>query len=313
MKININYKNLNFLDALTLWLVKNDFLDEAQVVNSQSINEKRIVPLKELRIAYKRDDLVTVYHKTLKDRVFIGLDKSSRNTHIVSVYFSNFQSGIVALCDQLYNLSPGDCEYGEITTLGVQQIRALRRNHRVYNFSEELGLGCPWYLIVNEEIFDIHFDRPNERIPVFKLESKFEGSYSIQFWESHDQITTDTEKRIKDIYEYLNPKKSNVVNTKNMTPPLLNYTEIISAHFENLEKLLGTPGVGDESKTDAWWVFQLEDGTKGEIHNYKGGKNYLGDEGTANKDIICWTIRAVNKAEMNRLCEFLRVSKVLIE
>jgi len=313
MKIRISYSNLNFLEALASWLVENDFLHEAQVINSQSIYNKRIVPLKELRKGHKKNDLVTVHHKTSEDKVTIGMDKSIRDTHLVFVYLSDSLSSAVTLCDQLYNLCPDDCEFSEITYLGVLQMRALRRNLKIYNFSEELGLSCPWYIIAREEIFFKYFHRPNEKMPFFKLESKFEGSYSITFWKNQETITKENENRIKSVFQYLNPpKETEAGNTEFVTGQSLNYTERISAHFNKLEKLFGIPGVGDESKTDAWWEFKLMDGTRGEIHNYKDGKNYLGAEGTATENISSWTIRASDKTKMIKLLDFLRENKVLI-
>ena len=65
--------------------------------------------------------------------------------------------------------------------------------------------------------------------------------------------------------------------------------------YAMLCKMLGKPKkIIDGYKVDAEWVLGTPFGT-GTIYNYKDGRNYLGKEGLAMKDITEWHIGGLNK------------------
>jgi hypothetical protein len=54
----------------------------------------------------------------------------------------------------------------------------------------------------------------------------------------------------------------------------------IETSYANLVSKFGKPlGVSGDDKVDVEWLIRFSDGTIADIHNWKDGKAYLGDEG----------------------------------
>lgn len=69
----------------------------------------------------------------------------------------------------------------------------------------------------------------------------------------------------------------------------------IDVSYKELVNIFGKPNeLGDDYKVDAMWLIFTPDGVA-TIYNYKDGKNYLGNEGLAIKDITDWHIGGKNK------------------
>lgn len=67
------------------------------------------------------------------------------------------------------------------------------------------------------------------------------------------------------------------------------------APYERIVKVYGLPnGSNDGYKTDAEWIIQTPAGVA-TIYNYNNGKNYLGKEGLATKEITQWSIGGSNR------------------
>ena len=62
----------------------------------------------------------------------------------------------------------------------------------------------------------------------------------------------------------------------------------------------------DDSKSDAEWVIQFDDGTVATIYNWKNGVNYCGDAGTSTTQIREWHIGGYDSDAVTRVKQALR-------
>jgi hypothetical protein len=281
----------------------------------KAIHDRKKVPLEELLLHHEKSNLTVVHHYTLKNEVIIGLDKSFDNYHSITVILREPHENLKVMCDELYNLSPEDCHYAAINSIPNERFKELRKRLPIGYFSNKLHISFfPWYINISAQDYEEYLVLPNRIMPHYKMERKFNNCYSIQFWDSPTLVNEETESHLKAMSDFA------VAFTKSIAPPpsnyvpipSLNHTDYISARYDKLFILLGKPGLGDGYKTDAWWIFELEDGTKGEIHNYKNGKNYLGEQGVAVEHITEWTIRTLGELEMAKVLDYLKANDILI-
>jgi hypothetical protein len=92
----------------------------------------------------------------------------------------------------------------------------------------------------------------------------------------------------------INSEVTNMVSTSLKGEIICSYAEIIKA--------LGEPSdVYDDSKSDAEWYIEWDDGVVATIYNYKDGINYNGKDGTPTEDITDWHIGGNDPAAVERV------------
>lgn len=79
------------------------------------------------------------------------------------------------------------------------------------------------------------------------------------------------------------------------------YQGNVTATYQELCDLFGTPHDGDGYKTDAEWDVQFSDGTVATIYNWKDGINYCGDDGTPTKKIKEWHVGGKTRAAADKV------------
>ena len=93
--------------------------------------------------------------------------------------------------------------------------------------------------------------------------------------------------------------------------PLSNGTSLqssVTVSYADLVRLFGEPNTDhDGYKSDAEWLIYTMDGVC-TIYNYKDGRNYLGSEGLATKDITDWHLGGHNKNAPEIVKQFIEKS-----
>lgn len=83
----------------------------------------------------------------------------------------------------------------------------------------------------------------------------------------------------------------------------------IDVSYKTLVSIFGKQNVKtDGYKIDAEWLIHTPYG-QGTIYNYKSGKNYLGKDGLAIKDIRDWHIGGINKEIYNCILDIINQSQ----
>ena len=75
----------------------------------------------------------------------------------------------------------------------------------------------------------------------------------------------------------------------------------IDAAYQEIVDVFGEPQQFEAGKCDVQWNFLWPDGMVATIYNYKDGKNYLGDEGTATALIRDWHVGGKTKEAADRV------------
>ena len=94
--------------------------------------------------------------------------------------------------------------------------------------------------------------------------------------------------------------------TQNVDINMTSLQGYITADYDTLEKLFGTPTEGDGYKIDAEWSIEFKDGTVATIYNWKDGKNYCGAEGIPVNDIKNWHIGGKTHRAVNLIIDTLK-------
>ena len=83
----------------------------------------------------------------------------------------------------------------------------------------------------------------------------------------------------------------------------------INCSYDEITSAFGYPLSTDylDSKTDAEWDIEFDDGTVATIYNYKNGKSYLGAEGLNLCDMKQWNVGGHDKSAVNRVLDAINV------
>jgi hypothetical protein len=85
----------------------------------------------------------------------------------------------------------------------------------------------------------------------------------------------------------------------------------LTATYSELVDAFGEPSkYYDDSKSDAEWDVEFEDGTVAKVYNWKSGPNYLGKDGTPVKKITDWNVGARNPAAVEMIEQALLDAQV---
>jgi hypothetical protein len=83
----------------------------------------------------------------------------------------------------------------------------------------------------------------------------------------------------------------------------------IKTSYNNILNKLGPSQKDfDNSKVDAEWTIEWEDGEIATLYNWKNGRNYCGNYGDRIEDIINWNIGGFNHDIVSRLYNILNTN-----
>jgi len=94
-------------------------------------------------------------------------------------------------------------------------------------------------------------------------------------------------------------------NTHDINGNRSNFKGQITCPFSLLITLFGQPEDGDDSKMDAHWSIEFEDGVIATIYNWKNGINYCGRYATSVEDITKWNIGGFDIAAVDHVKNIL--------
>ena len=92
-------------------------------------------------------------------------------------------------------------------------------------------------------------------------------------------------------------------NTHDINVNRSNFKGQITCPFSLLITLFGQPEAGDDSKMDAHWSIEFEDGVIATIYNWKNGRNWCG--GPEVEHITKWNIGGFNIAAVDHVKNIL--------
>ncbi len=325
MEIVISYREAEILLEPYINWYRNTGLQpqSARFISSQGKLTPKVVSLEELEdFLDSREFGAVVLDSTQSSlRIVYGASFSSRFLRLCFTTAPEISEAI-QICSELYKIT-SNSRCGLIDTLDEDYHYRVVSIHRAGVVPSKIGPSkMPFYAIFNPIVYRPYLSTEELlATPAFQTEDLGDGHVAIQFWEHpHKYEDERSLKYMIDCTRYLKEKvdrhkpksePSKTADTVPMLPPLQHLADI-GARYETLVRLFGEPGPGDAEKTDVWWDLSLPDGTRAAIHNWKDGKNYLGDEGHPVEEITGWTLKTEDAEASERVKKYVEDGDELV-
>ena len=267
-----------------------------------------------LEYAWKENHIAITFSTTQKpiEYVHIGLTAKSKGYFLFVQLVRHVD--LKLLCDKLHDSLPGVL-FTWVDTIPAERWQQMVRNEKVGVWPRQIAdEKVAWYVkLAPSHYRDVLTKDELLHTPCYNVIADPEGHLSFQVWkEPFDYDTDDAKDHMDQSFRYLAgvldlPILGDKIESKPKKTKLsLNILGEIDMTYVAIEKEFGRPDTGDGYKVDVWWDFQLEDGSRGALHNYKNGPSFLGPSGRNPTTITNWTVRAEDRESLGKILSFLR-------